>query len=59
MKRDVDLFTKRFEKLIKLGLPSAWTDKGKLFPFEEYRKYMFIAKENESKFQGMYDILRG
>jgi hypothetical protein len=59
MKRDVDFFTTRFEKLIKMGLPSAWTDKGKLFPFEEYKKNMFIARENDSKFQGMSDKLRG
>jgi hypothetical protein len=44
MKRDVDFFTNRFEKLIKMGLPSTWTDKGKLFPFEEYKKNQFIAK---------------
>jgi hypothetical protein len=59
MKRDVDFFTNIFDKLIKIGPPSTWTDKGNLFPFEEYKKKMFIARENESKFQGMSDKLRG
>jgi hypothetical protein len=59
MKRDVDFFNTRFEKLIKMGLPSAWIDKGKLFPFGEYRKNMFMAIENDPKFQGMSNKLRG
>jgi hypothetical protein len=42
-----------------MGLHVAWTDKGKLSSFEEYRKNVFIARENNSKFQGMYDKLRG
>jgi hypothetical protein len=42
-----------------MGLHAAWTDKGKLSSFEEYRKNVFIAKENDSKFQGMFDKLRG
>jgi len=59
MKRDVDLFTNRFEKLINMGLPSTWIDKERLLTFEEYRKNPFISRENDSKFQGMSDKLRG
>jgi hypothetical protein len=59
VKRDINLFTNRFEKMVKIGLPSAWSDKGKFLSFEEYRKSLFIARESESKFQGMADKLRG
>jgi hypothetical protein len=40
-------------------LPSAWNDKGKLLSFEGYMKNLFTIRENEEKFQGIIDNLRG
>jgi hypothetical protein len=59
VKRNIQSFTNKFENLVKMGLPSTWDEKGKLLSFENYRKKLFIIKENEDKFQGMTDILRG
>jgi hypothetical protein len=59
VKRDINLFTNRFEKMVKIGSPSTWSDKGKFLSFEEYIKSLFIARESESKFQGMAEKLRG
>jgi hypothetical protein len=59
VKRNVESFTNKFENLVKMGLPSAWDDKGKLLSYENYIKSLFIAREKEDKFKGMADILRG
>jgi hypothetical protein len=59
VKRNIESFTNKFENLVKMGLPSAWNDKGKLLSFENYRRNLFTIRENEDKFQGMVDTLRG
>jgi hypothetical protein len=59
VKRNIESFTNKFENLVKMGLPSAWDDKGKFFSYENYKKKIFIAREKEDKFQGTVGTLRG
>jgi hypothetical protein len=59
VKRNIESFTNKYENLVNMGLPSSWNDKGKLLSFEGYRKNLFTVRENEEKFQGIIDNLRG
>jgi hypothetical protein len=59
VKENIDSFKNRFENLVKMGLPSTLNDKGRLLSSESYRKSLFIARQNERKFQGMAESLRG
>jgi hypothetical protein len=59
VKRNIESFKQKFENLVKMGLPSAWNDKGKLLSYESYRKNLFVARDSEAKFQGMDNNLRG
>jgi len=54
-----DSFKNKFENLVKMGLPSALNDKGRLLSIKSYKKSLFIAIQNETKFQGMAGNLRG
>jgi hypothetical protein len=59
VKRNIESFTNKFKNLVKMGLPSAWNDKGKLLSYENYRRSLFTVREKEDKFQGMDNTLRG
>ena len=59
VKENIDSFKNRFENKVKLGLPSSLNDKGRILSSESYKKSFFIARQNETKFQGMDDNLRG
>jgi hypothetical protein len=58
VKRNIESFTNKFKNLVKMGLPSAWNDKGKLLSYENYRRSLFTVREKEEKFQGMDNTLR-
>jgi hypothetical protein len=59
VKRNIELFTNKFDNLVKTGLPTAWDDKGDILTFENYIRELFKVIENEDKFQGMIEVLKG
>jgi hypothetical protein len=59
VRRNIDFFTNKFENLVKMGLPTVWNDKGKILTFECYKRDMFKVRENEDKFQGITEVLKG
>ena len=52
VKRNIESFTNMFENLVKMGLPSAWDDKGKLLSFENYRKICLRSDKVKANFIG-------
>jgi hypothetical protein len=52
VKRNIESFTNKFENLVKMGLPSAWNDKGKLLSFENYRKICSQSEKMKTNFKG-------
>jgi hypothetical protein len=45
LKRNVESFSNKFENLVKMGLPSAWDKDGKLFPYEDFKKSLFMKQK--------------
>jgi hypothetical protein len=41
LRKNVDTFNNRFDKLVNMGLPTVWGEKGKLIPFETYKETSF------------------
>jgi hypothetical protein len=45
VKINIEYFTNEFDNIVKMGLPSAWDDKGKPLYYQNYRKRLFITIE--------------
>jgi len=59
VKRNIEFVTNKFDNLVKMVLPTIWDDKGRLLTFESYKRNPFKVEENEDKFQGMTEVLKG
>jgi hypothetical protein len=59
VKENIDSFKNIFENIVKLGLSLALNDKGRILSSRSYKKSLFLARQNETNFQGMDDSLRG
>jgi hypothetical protein len=59
VKGNIDSFKNGFENLVKMGIPSSLNDKGRILSSESYKKSLFVVRQNERKFKGMADSLRG
>jgi hypothetical protein len=59
LRKNVDTFNNRFDKLVNMGLPTVWGEKGKFLPFETYKKHVFKVIEYDKKFKQISDVLSG
>jgi hypothetical protein len=59
LRKNVDTFNNRFDKLVNMGLPTTSCEKGKFIPFERYRQHLFKVKGDDKKFKKISDVLSG
>jgi hypothetical protein len=59
LRKSVDAFNNIFNKLVNMGLPTVWGEKGELLSFESYRKHLFKVRGDDKNFKQISDMLSG